>query len=220
MAFQEPYPAEVTIGRDRADTRAVFGQVMGLVAVTVAFCAAGAYIGRDMSVGAGWACFAGAIVCIIGLNIANSRGKEQLAIALLFGMGLLLGMMAGPIFAYYAENDPAVLWQAIGTTALAVGGLGAYGYATSRDLSSWGKTLFWMLLALIVFGIVLMFVNIPGGNVIYCVLGLGIFGAYTVFDFWRLKRADMNQAVPIAASIFLDIFNIVLLLLSLFGGRR
>jgi FtsH-binding integral membrane protein len=220
MAFQEPYPAEVTIGRERTDTRAVFGQVMGLVAVTVAFCAVGAYVGRDMSIGAGWACFAGAIGCIFGLNIANSRQKEQLAIAFLFGMGLLLGLMAGPIFAYYATNDPAVLYQAVGSTALFVGGLGAYGYATSRDLSGWGKTLFWMLLALIVFGIVLMFVNIPGGNVIYCVLGLGIFGAYTVFDFWRLKRADMSQAVPIAAGIFLDIFNIVLLFLSLFGGRR
>src|SRR5919206_3739790 len=101
MAFQEPYPAEVTIGRERADTRAVFGQVMGLVAVTVAFAAAGAYIGRDLGITAGWVCFGGAIVCIIGLNIAVRR-SEQLAMAFLFGMGLLLGLMAGPIFAFYA----------------------------------------------------------------------------------------------------------------------
>jgi FtsH-binding integral membrane protein len=217
LSFQESYPAEVAVGRTRADTRAVFGHVMGLVAVTVAFSAAGAYIGRDLSVGAGWACFAGAIVCIIGLNVAVKR-SEQLAIAFLFGMGLLLGLMAGPIFAFYAENNPAVLWQATGATALFVGGLAAYGYATSRDLSGWGRTLFWALLALIAFGIVTLFVSIPGANIIYCLLGLGIFGAYTIFDFWRLKRADMSQAVPIAASIFLDIFNILLLFLSLFGG--
>jgi modulator of FtsH protease len=129
-------------------------------------------------------------------------------------------VFAGPIFAFYAESNPAVLWQACGATALFVGGLGAYGYATKRDLSSWGRTLFWMLLALIVFGLVLLFVNIPGGNIIYAVLGLGIFGAYSIFDFWRLRRADMSQAVPIAASIFLDIFNVVLLFLSLFGGNR
>jgi modulator of FtsH protease len=219
MTFQEPYPAEVTAPVERADSRAVFGQVMGLVGVTVAFSAGGAYIGRDLSGGWGWAAFAGAIACIIGLHFA-ARRSEQLAIALLFGMGLLLGMFAGPIFAFYAEQNPAVLWQSCGATALFVGGLGAYGYATKRDLSSWGRTLFWMLLALIVFGLVLLFVNIPGGNIIYAVLGLGIFGAYSIFDFWRLKRADMSQAVPIAASIFLDIFNVVLLFLSLFGGNR
>ena len=59
---------------------------------------------------------------------------------------------------------------------------------------------------------------IPGGNLIYCILGLVIFGAYTIFDFNRLRRADMAYAVPIAASIFLDVLNIFLLLLSLFGG--
>ena len=50
--------------------------------------------------------------------------------------------------------SPRSLWQAAGATALFVGALGAYGYATRRDLSSWARTLFWALLALIVFGLV------------------------------------------------------------------
>src|SRR3954466_15352656 len=219
MSSYESFPASAGVARERAASRAVFGQVMGLVAVTVAFAAAGAYIGRDLSNGAGWIAFIGAIACIIGLNIAAPR-SEQLAIALLFGLGLLLGIFAGPIFAFYADNNPAVLWQACGATGLFVGGLGAFGYATQRDLSGWGRTLFWSLLALIVFGFVALFVAIPGANIIYAVLGLAIFGGFTVFDFWRLRRADMSQAVPIAASIFLDIFNVVLLFLSLFGGGR
>src|SRR3954470_17070401 len=99
MAFQQPYPVEATVARERVDSRAVFGQVMGLVAVTVAFAAAGAYIGRDLSSGGGWIAFIGAIGCIIGLNVA-SRRNEQLAIAFLFGLGLLLGVFAGPIFAF------------------------------------------------------------------------------------------------------------------------
>jgi FtsH-binding integral membrane protein len=218
MSSYESFPAGAGVARERVDSRAVFGQVMGLVAFTVAFAAAGAYIGRDLSSGAGWIAFFGAIGCIFGLNIAASRGREQLAIGLLFALGLLLGLFAGPIFAFYAENNPAVLWQACGATALFVGGLGAFGYATSRDLSSWGRVLFWSLLALIVFGFVALFVAIPGANIIYAVLGLVIFGGFSVFDFWRLRRADQTQAVPIAASIFLDIFNVVLLFLSLFGG--
>jgi uncharacterized protein len=207
--------AELT--RDR--TREVFGQVMGLVAVTVGCTALGAYIGRDLSGGTGLVLFLGAFACIFGLNIASARGHEQLAIGLLFGLGLLLGMAVGPILAVYAKSDPAVLWQAAGATAAFVAACGAYGYATRRDLSSWARTLFWALLALIVFGLIGIFIAIPAGDLIYSIAGLAIFGAFTIFDFNRLRRANMASAVPIAAGIFLDIFNIFLFMLRILGGR-
>ena len=201
------------------DARQLLGQVMGFVAVTVGFTALGAYIGRDLSGGTGLLLFIPAFACIFGLNIAAAKGREQLAIALLFGMGLLLGLAVAPVIADYANAEPSALWQAAGATAAFVAGLGAYGYATSRDLSSWGRTLFWALLALIVFGIVAIFVSIPNGNIIYAVAGLVIFGGFTIFDFNRLRRASDASAVAIAASIFLDIFNVFLLFLNLFGGR-
>jgi modulator of FtsH protease len=204
------------IARDR--TREVFGQVMGLVALTVGCAALGAYIGRNLSGGTGLLLFIAAFACVFGLNFAAKAGREQLAIGLLFGLGLLLGMAVGPVLAVYAKSQPSVLWQAAGATGAFVGALGAYGYATRRDLSSWARTLFWALLALIVFGIIGIFVAIPHGNVIYAVLGLVVFGGFTIFDFNRLRRANMASAVPIAAGIFLDIFNIFLFMLRLFGG--
>jgi modulator of FtsH protease len=204
----------------RDETRSVFGQVMGLVALTVGCAALGAYIGRDLSGGTGLILFLGAFACIFGLQFATSRGREQLAIGLLFGLGLLLGMAIGPVIAVYAKGDPAALWQAAGSTAAFVAALGAYGYATRRDLSSWYRVLFWALLGLIVFGLVAIFVAIPGANVIYSVLGLIVFGGFTIFDFNRLRRANMGSAIPIAAGIFLDIFNIFLFMLRIFGGNR
>jgi FtsH-binding integral membrane protein len=198
----------------------VFGQVMGLVAVTVGFTALGAYIGRNLSGGTGLLFFIGAVACIFGLQYATARGREELAVALLFGLGLSLGLAVAPVINVYAKADPAALWQAAGATAATVAGLGAIGYATRRDLSSWARFLFWALLALIVFGVVLLFVNIPHANIIYAVLGIVIFGGYTIFDFHRLRRTDMAGAVPIAASIFLDIFNIFLFFLQLFGNER
>ncbi|MDQ2760352.1 MAG: Bax inhibitor-1 family protein [Actinomycetota bacterium] len=203
--------------RDR--TRAVFGQVMGLVALTVGCAALGAYVGRNLTGATGIALFIGAFACIFGLNFASRRGHEQLAVGLLFGVGLLIGMAVGPILAVYAQSQPSVLWQAAGATGAFVGALGAFGYATRRDLSSWARTLFWALLGLIAFGIVGIFVSIPHGNVIYAVGGLVIFGGFTVFDFNRMRRASMASAVPIAAGIFLDIFNVFLLMLRLLGGR-
>ena len=47
-----------------------------------------------------------------------------------------------------------------------------------------------------------------------------VFGGYTILDFNRLRRAGAESAVPIAASIFLDITNVVSFLLELFGGER
>lgn len=206
----------VAVSRDRA--RAIFGQTMGLVALTCGVAALGAYLGRDISRGWGIVAFIGAIACIIGLNAAVRR-SEQLAIGLLFGLGAFLGIAAAPALAYYASVQPQALWQAAATTGLFIGGFGAYGYATRRDLSKIARVAFFALLGLIVFGVVLMFVSIPGGSVIYAVLGLVIFAGYTMYDFQRLRRTDQIQAAPLlAASIFLDVFNVFMLLLSLFGG--
>jgi FtsH-binding integral membrane protein len=220
---QSSFP-ELTPARSRAvvgdPARTVFGQVMGLVAATVGFTALGAYIGRNLSGGAGILFFIAGFACIFGLQFATARGREQLTIGLLFGLGLALGLAVAPVLNAYAKADPAALWQAAGATAATIAGLGAIGYATRRDLSSWVRFLFWALLALIVFGVVLIFVNIPHANIIYAVLGIAIFGGYTIFDFNRLRRADMSSAVPIAASIFLDIFNIFLFFLQLFGSER
>jgi FtsH-binding integral membrane protein len=202
------------------DARALLGQVMGYVAVTVGFTALGAYLGRDLSGGTGLLLFIGAFAAILGLNVAVAKGREQLAVGLLFGLGLLLGLAVAPVIADYADADPSALWQAAGATAAFVAALGAYGYATRRDLSSWARPLFWALLVLIAFGIAAIFISIPGGNVIYALAGLGIFGAFTIVDFNRLRQDGGDGAVLIAAGIFLDIFNIFLLLIDLFGGRR
>src|SRR3954449_7449373 len=214
----EPALRGQPIAHDQA--RALLGQVMGFVAITVGFTALGANLGQDLSGAAGLVLFIGAFACILGLNIAAAKHRENLAIGLLFGLGLLLGLGVAPVIADYANADPSALWQASGATAAFVAACGVYGYATRRDLSSWARTLFWALLGLVGFGIVAIFVSIPNGNVIYAVAGLGIFGAFTIFDFNRLRRADAGSAVGIAASIFLDVFNVFLLLLSLFGGQR
>jgi FtsH-binding integral membrane protein len=203
----------------RDQTSAMFGPVMGLVALTVGCTALGAYIGRNFSGGSGLLFIIVLFGCVIGLQAASARGHQQLATVLLFGLGLALGIFLGPVLSYYLKADPDAVYQSAGSTGLFVAGLGAYGYATRRDLSSWYRGLFFALIGLIIFGLVAVFVAIPGGNIIWSVAGLVIFGGFTIIDFNRLaRRGTAASAVPIAASIFLDIFNIFLFFLSLFGG--
>ena len=96
------------------------------------------------------------------------------------------------------------------------------GYATRRDLAPLARAAFWALLALIVAGIVLIFVQVPGGALVYSVIGLAIFAVFTMFDFQRLRRTrDMSSAPLLAASIFLDVLNVFLFFLTIFsGGER
>src|SRR3954451_1286271 len=89
--YQQPVLTDAAAARER--THELLGQVMGLVAVAVGFAALGAYIGRDLSGGTGLLFFIGAFACIIGLNVASAKGRDQAAIAFMFGMGLLLFLL-------------------------------------------------------------------------------------------------------------------------------
>ena len=204
----------------RDDAHALFGQTMGLVAVTAGLFALGAYLGRTMSPGWALVWWIASFACLFGINFAV-RQSEESGVGLLFVFGLLVGLASAPTIAYYADTSPQAVWQAGAATALFIAGFGAAGYATRRDLSIYARLLFWALIALIVYGIVLIFVNIPNGSVIYAILGLVIFAGYTMFDFQRLRTTtDTDSAPLLAASIFLDVLNVFQFFLSLFGSRR
>jgi FtsH-binding integral membrane protein len=206
----------------RADGRAVFGQTMSLVAATTGFMAAGAYLGRNLSGGAALGLWVVAFAAIIGMSFARKAQRGNLGMTLLFGVGLLLGMAVGPTLAAYASLDGGaqLIWQAAGLTALFIGGCGAYGWATSRDLAPAARIAFWALLALIAVAIVAMFVAIPGFNVLWSVIGLVIFAVFTMYDFQRLRTAGEDDVIMIALSIFLDVFNVFLMILNLLGMSR
>jgi FtsH-binding integral membrane protein len=201
----------------RDEISRLFGQTMGLVALAAGFFALGVYLGRDLS--GGWAIswFLVSIGVLLGMNAAAKR-SEQFAVGLLLGFGLVLGLAVAPTVGYYVGADPRTVWLAGAATALFVAGFGAAGYATRRDLSALARSLFWALVGLVVFGIVLVFVEIPGGALFYAVAGLVIFAGLTMFDFQRLRRTeDIRTAPLLAASIFLDVLNVFLLFLSIFG---
>jgi modulator of FtsH protease len=204
--------------RDR--TRTLFGQTMGLVALTAGFFALGAYLGRNVSYGWAWVAYIIAFVVLISMNFAVRRSAAA-ATVLLMVFGVLIGVATAPILVYYASTNPQILWQAGGATALFMAGFGAAGYATRSDLSWLGRISFFALIGLIVFGIVLIFVRIPHGDLIYAIIGLVVFAGLTTYDFQRLRRSrDMNSAPLLAASIFLDALNVFLFFLQIFGRNN
>jgi modulator of FtsH protease len=212
-----PSATGLTTRVSRDETGRLFGQTMGLVALTAGVFSLAAYLGRDLSGGWAIAFYIVSFGALLAMNAAAQR-SEQLAVALLFGFGALLGFAIAPTVAYYVDADPSAVWLAGGATALFMAGLGVAGYAIRRDLTALARWSLWALLALIVFGIVLLFVQIPGGALIYGLAGLVIFAGLTLFDFQRLHRTDDIRTAPLmAASIFLDALNVFLLFLSIFS---
>jgi modulator of FtsH protease len=200
--------------RDRS--RTLFSQTMAYVAATAGLFALGAFLGRDLVGGAGIFAYILAFACLFGMQFA-SRRSAQLTVVLLAAFGVLMGLAIAPTLAYYASADPQALWESGGATALFIAGFGAAGYATRRDLSILSRICFWALLALILFSIVMIFVHIPNGALIYSVLGLVIFAGIVMVDFQRLRRSsDVSSAPLLAASIFLDILNVFLFFLQIF----
>jgi FtsH-binding integral membrane protein len=219
MSEYVDYGPGVTTGT-RDQTRTLFGQTMGLVAVTTGFFALGAYLGRNMTGGLAILFWIVAFIALISMNFTVRR-SPGLTTGLLFLVGALLGLALAPTLAYYATVNPQAVWQAGGATALFIAGFGAAGYATRRDLTMLARVSFFALIALIIFGIVLIFVNIPHGDLIYSILGLVIFAGLVMFDFQRLRRTkDMNAAPLIAASIFLDALNVFLFFLRIFSNSN
>jgi uncharacterized protein len=193
--------------RDRTAT--LFGQTMGLVAMTAAFFAAGAYAGRHLSEGAVIVAWIAAFVVLLIMNFAARRSSAA-AVVLLVIFGVLMGVASAPI-----------LSQAGGATALFIGVFGSIGYLTRRDLSAIYRIAFFALIALLIFGIVLIFVRIPHGSLIYAILGLVVFAGLTMGDFQRLRRSrGLDSAPLLAASIFLDVLNVFWFFLRIFSGSR
>jgi FtsH-binding integral membrane protein len=197
----------------------LFGTTMELVAMTTGLFSLGAFIGRDLSPGWGLVFFIASFALLIGMRF--TRSSSSASVSLLFAFGLAMGVATGPTVAYYADADPAVVWQAAGATALFMAGLGTIGYATRRDLSGLYRVALWALVGLIVFGVVSIFLQIPGSAVAYSIIGLVVFAGLVLVDFQRLRQVgDVGSAPLMAASIFLDALNVFLFFLSLFSRGR
>jgi FtsH-binding integral membrane protein len=200
------------------DTAALLGQVMFLVGIAVGFLALGTYVGRDLAIGtARILSFAG-----FGMLLVSSFAGERFrvgpfAMAWLFATSLMIGLGLGPVIAYAIENEPKVVTQAAAATGLIVIGMGAAGFALSKDLARWMRPL-----SFIVFGAVLVsFVLVlfaSGGNPILSIVIGGVSALLIAVDFNYLrKHGTEDDAIWLATGIFVSIVNIFLSLLNLFS---
>ena len=199
--------------------RAVLGKVLGLLGFAFLFTAGGAAIGRTLGPGAFLLAVIGSFGTLIALQFLRER--SPLNLGLLYGFATFEGILLGLILeAYIARGLGGVVMNAAAVTAAVTLGAGAYGYTTRRDLSGMRGMLFVGLLGVIVASVVGMFVQMPLLYIGISAVAAVLFTGFLVFDLNRVansRGATEGQAILLAVSVYLDIVNLFLAILRLFG---
>ena len=202
-----------------AERPAVLGKVLGLLAFAFLFTAGGAVIGRTLGPGGFLLAVLGSFGTLIALQFARERAPLNLG--LLYAFATFEGMLLGLILeAYIARGLGEVVLDAAGTTAAVALGAGAYGYTTRRDLSGMRGFLFVGLIGVILASLIGIFVQMPLLYVCISAVAAVLFTGFLVFDLNRVanaRGATDGQAILLAVSVYLDIINLFLALLRLFG---
>jgi FtsH-binding integral membrane protein len=201
--------------RARASTTTLFGQVMFLVGLAIAFLALGSLIGRDLQFGTARVLGFVAIGMLFAQSFVEPLRRGAVGMGWLFGLALILGLSLGPVLDFYVQSDPATVTQAAGGTALITLGMGAYGLSTSKDLARWIRPLCFAMLGLFAVSLLLLLFG-GGGNPILSLAILGVSSALLIVDFNYVRRhATEDDVIWLATGIFVSIVNIFLSLLNL-----
>ncbi len=201
-------------------TSRLLGQVMFLVAVAIGSLARGSVVGRELEISTA------RILSFVGfgmLILAAFGGRRfrvgAFAIGWLYATAFVIGLGLGPVINYLAETQPSAITTAAGGTALTVLGMGAAGFAMSKDLAPWMRPLSFVVLGAVV--VSLVFVVVGGAGAMSPILSLVIFGASAAlimvdFNYLR-KHGTEDDTVMLATGIFVGIVNIFTSLLNLFS---
>jgi modulator of FtsH protease len=126
---------------------------------------------------------------------------------------LFIGIGIYPLMNYYMDSMGSFLVVlSFAITVVLFGSLFAYTYFTKRDFSFLGGILFFSLLALILVGIMALFI---GSNILQFALawiGVVVFSGYILYDVSRMKKSYFTEAdVPAAVfDLFLNFINLFL----------
>lgn len=138
------------------------------------------------------------------------------------GFNLVVGGIAailGPVLAMYAIKSPGAIEHAAAFTAGVTVVMGASGFVFPDFYRSIGGALFAALCALVIVSFVSLFIPGLRDNHVLDYVAAIIFSLYIGFDMWRASEmpSTVDNAVDVAVSLYLDIINLFLNLLSIFG---
>ncbi|MES2787847.1 MAG: Bax inhibitor-1/YccA family protein [Pseudomonadota bacterium] len=151
----------------------------------------------------------------------NSAAGVPILLAFTFFMGLMLSRLIAGVLGF--KNGPSLVMTAFGGTAGIFFVMATLSTVIKRDLSGMGKWLFVGALAILVGGIINVFVGSTVGMAVISVMAIGIFSAFILYDLKRIIDGGETNYISATLALYLSIFNVfqsLLALLGIFGGER
>ena len=133
------------------------------------------------------------------------------------------GLCIGIISSIYTTNS---VLMALGTVTVVFVGLTIFALTTDLDFTKSWPYLFAITMVMIVAGFVLMFFPSHIGQMIYAAIGAVLFSVYLIFDTQMIiggKRDyefSVDDYVPAAISLYIDIVQLFIYILQLFGEQE
>jgi modulator of FtsH protease len=212
------YSGYPSVAGPAVSSPALLGQVLGITGVGALITSLAAYLFRGVSP------LVGTIAFFVGFGMlfimSSARRNPQVALLWFYAFTFVEGVGLAPtIMRYVNLSGPEVVVEAAATTGFGMLVLGGVAYTFSIDWRRFQGLAFGALMVLVLVGLASVFFHFlqPG---VYAWATLGIFTLITLIDFSRIRAGgDGLTAVDMAVSIYLDMINIFIALLQLFGMR-
>ena len=151
----------------------------------------------------------------------NSAAGVPVLLAFTFFMGLMLSRMISTMLGF--RNGPELIMTAFGGTAGVFFVMATLSSVIKRDLSGMGKWLFVGAMAVMIGGIINVFVGSTAAMMAISVAVIGIFSAYMLYDLKRIVDGGETNYISATLALYLDAMNVfqaLLALLGIAGGER
>ena len=151
----------------------------------------------------------------------NSAAGVPVLLAFTFFMGLMLSRMISMVLGF--KNGPDLIMTAFGGTAGVFFVMASLSSVIKRSLEGMGKWLLVGALAIMVGGIINVFVGSTAGMMAISVAAIGVFSAYMLYDLKRIVDGGETNYISATLALYLDIMNVfqaLLALLGIAGGER
>lgn len=218
-----------TVVTSAAERNKVLRNTYWLLALSLIPTVLGAWLGvatgitQAMGGGLGMIVFlAGAFGFIFAIEkTKNSAAGVPVLLAFTFFMGLMLSRLIAMVLGF--KNGPELIMTAFGGTAGVFFVMASLSSVIKRDLSGMGKWLFVGALAVMVGGIINVFVGSTVGMMVISMMSIGIFSAYMLYDLKQIVDGGETNYISATLALYLDIINVfqsLLALLGIMGGER
>ena len=161
------------------------------------------------------------LVVLFGTLFALQKFRNSaLSIPLVFFFTGFLGYTAGPIVNFYLgmANGGDIVMTALSMTGITFLGLSAYAISSRKDFSFMGGFLMIGLILVIIASLANIFFAIPALSLAISAVGVLVFSGFILYDTSRMVNGGETNYVMMTVSLYLNIYNLFMMLLHLTGA--